>query len=127
MPANSQTTHVSKMQKDLYTGWILQIFVKQEDDEFCYYYRCIGVPYTRDIQCIPNNPQTIGFQVYPMCGSDGQQIKVRCDDLSVTPDNNDTTIIDNPSDFGPIQSVIRQMYEDGLLLISPDDYTYGTY
>ncbi len=122
------TAHASKMQKDLYTGWLLQFFVKQEEDGYCYYYyRCTGVTYSNEIQCNPSNPQTLGFQVYPMCGSDGQQIKVRCDDLSVALDNNDTTTIDNPSDFEPIQQAIRQMYEDGLLLTIPDDYIYGEY
>lgn len=117
--------NVSKQQKQVhYTGWLLQIFVMPGDDGMCYYYyQCIGVTYSKSIQCNPENPQTIGFKAYPMYDANGEHIKVKCDDLSIV-HIEEETIIDNPSDLEQIRYAIEFMHEDGRLLVSPHDYIY---
>ena len=112
-----------KQQKEIhYSGWILQIFVVPGEDGWCfYYYRCLGVTYTDAMQCNPNNPQTMGFQEYPLFDANGEHVKVKCEDLSIV-NIDDTTVIDNQSDLEQVRSAIEYLYENGHLLVLPDAY-----
>lgn len=103
-------------------GWKMEILIDIADAEqgLCgYYYRCTPYHDVRVQECNPDNPRTLGGRLYPICDENGNPIRFPCDDVSqsIYP-----LLYDHTYGWDNMRAYLQSMYDDGLLLISVDEY-----